>query len=202
MNAVLSATLHSPLGWFILINHLISRVTRSRQSIRRFLPRSSSSRTSGGQGSPRWSWSWTWSWCSPQARRLFCDSFVLSLRADENTVMCGLNNGCVQVPSHLIPSHPIPSNPITYCYINSKYFGLTTFNSPFINMIEKIVSRHLETIQFRLKYYFTSPHYRACPHTTYIHAKTHYSAHHPTPNHTTKGHPPLHNGANRHIRPN
>ena len=32
-----------------------------------------------------------------QARRLFCDSFVLSLRADEETVFCGLNNGCVQV---------------------------------------------------------------------------------------------------------
>lgn len=37
-----------------------------------------------------------WRTREPKARRLFCDSFVLSLRADEETVFCGLNNGCVQ----------------------------------------------------------------------------------------------------------
>lgn len=37
-----------------------------------------------------------WRTREPKARRLFCDSFVLSVRADEETILCGLNNGCVQ----------------------------------------------------------------------------------------------------------
>ena len=32
-----------------------------------------------------------------QTRRLFCDSFVLSVKADDERIYCGLNNGCVQV---------------------------------------------------------------------------------------------------------
>ena len=47
-----------------------------------------------------------------QARRLFCDSFVLSLRADEETVFCGLNNGCVQVHN------------ILYIFLDFQYFNI------------------------------------------------------------------------------
>ena len=32
-----------------------------------------------------------------QTKRLFCDSFVLSVKADDEKIYCGLNNGCVQV---------------------------------------------------------------------------------------------------------
>ena len=32
-----------------------------------------------------------------QTKRLFCDSFVLSVKSDEERIYCGLNNGCVQV---------------------------------------------------------------------------------------------------------
>ena len=32
-----------------------------------------------------------------QTKRLFCDSFVLSVKADDEKIFCGLNNGCVQV---------------------------------------------------------------------------------------------------------
>ena len=36
--------------------------------------------------------------CAPlQTKRLFCDSFVLSVKSDEERIYCGLNNGCVQV---------------------------------------------------------------------------------------------------------
>jgi len=38
----------------------------------------------------------TWRYREPKAKRLFCDSFVLSLKADESKIFCGLNNGCVQ----------------------------------------------------------------------------------------------------------
>jgi len=37
-----------------------------------------------------------WRVREPKAKRLFCDSFVLSVKADEETILCGLNNGCVQ----------------------------------------------------------------------------------------------------------
>jgi len=37
-----------------------------------------------------------WRSREPKAKRLFCDSFVLSLKADDSRIFCGLNNGCVQ----------------------------------------------------------------------------------------------------------
>jgi len=37
-----------------------------------------------------------WRSREPKAKRLFCDSFVLSLKSDEDTLFCGLNSGCVQ----------------------------------------------------------------------------------------------------------
>lgn len=37
-----------------------------------------------------------WRFREPKAKRLFCDSFVLSVRSDDTVIFCGLNNGCVQ----------------------------------------------------------------------------------------------------------
>ena len=31
-----------------------------------------------------------------QAKRLFCDSFVLSIKCDDDKIFCGLNNGSIQ----------------------------------------------------------------------------------------------------------
>lgn len=38
-----------------------------------------------------------WRHREPKTKRLFCDSFVLSVKADDEKIYCGLNNGCVQV---------------------------------------------------------------------------------------------------------
>lgn len=38
-----------------------------------------------------------WRHREPKTKRLFCDSFVLSVKADDERIYCGLNNGCVQV---------------------------------------------------------------------------------------------------------
>jgi len=37
-----------------------------------------------------------WRFREPKVKRLFCDSFVLSVRCDDEVIFCGLNNGCVQ----------------------------------------------------------------------------------------------------------
>jgi len=37
-----------------------------------------------------------WRCREPKAKRLFCDSFVLSIKADDDKIFCGLNNGCIQ----------------------------------------------------------------------------------------------------------
>ncbi|XP_023319808.1 F-box/WD repeat-containing protein 11 [Eurytemora carolleeae] len=37
-----------------------------------------------------------WRFREPKAKRLFCDSFVLSVRSDDSIIFCGLNNGCIQ----------------------------------------------------------------------------------------------------------
>jgi len=37
-----------------------------------------------------------WRTREPKAKRLFCDSFVLSLKTDDDRIFCGLNNGSVQ----------------------------------------------------------------------------------------------------------
>jgi len=38
-----------------------------------------------------------WRHREPKTKRLFCDSFVLSVKSDEERIYCGLNNGCVQI---------------------------------------------------------------------------------------------------------
>ena len=38
-----------------------------------------------------------WRHREPKTKRRFCDSFVLSVKSDEERIYCGLNNGCVQV---------------------------------------------------------------------------------------------------------
>jgi len=38
-----------------------------------------------------------WRYREPKLRRLFCDSFVLSLRFSGDSLYCGLNNGCLQL---------------------------------------------------------------------------------------------------------
>ena len=42
-----------------------------------------------------------------QTKRLFCDSFVLSVKADDERIYCGLNNGCVQVKYFIIHQYLI-----------------------------------------------------------------------------------------------
>jgi len=37
-----------------------------------------------------------WRCREPKAKRLFCDSFVLSIKCDDDKIFCGLNNGCIQ----------------------------------------------------------------------------------------------------------